>query len=439
MSSQTANKKRSLDSATKWEIFFSLLLAFGLLTFGIFCLFLPAASFRILLHFIVFALIIYGFFLLFLYFFRGRSSHSELFFSALALCFAWVLNHNEALPEWIIRTSFGWYCVGIGLVMAIQIVIHRQNRVKTKWFSFLTCGGYLMLGTVLLWTPLVDTQNLIRLFGVYFALLAERMAFSTLEKYSSTYHWKRGIYISLPTIFAAFLPDVGLRNINKSLRQGKEYPLETIKKESPAKLRVTVHIGPDGFQKVGHFTFSWKGMVYSYGNYDSKSLHLFGTLGDGVYFTVPAELYRPNLMKYEKNTLFEYTIQTTPEQDARIEEQLFQLRQRSIRWYCDLEKQGSQPTLGDLEKDYPSRLHFRTGAKFYKLKSGAFKTYWAAGDNCVLFSDMILGSVGADVLSLRGIITPGAYYDYLETEYDKANSPIIERHVYTSAANQEGI
>lgn len=439
MSSLTANKKRPLDPATKLEVFFSLLLSLALLIFGICCLFLPAASLRILLRFVVVALTIYGLFLLFLYFFRGRSSNSELFFGTLALIFAWLLNHNEALPEWIIRTSFGWYCIGIGIVMAIQIIIHRQNRVKVKLFNFLLCGCYLILGIVLLWTPLVDTQNLIRFFGVYFILLAERMSFSTLEKYSSTYHWKRRIYVSLPTLFAAFLPDVMVRKLNNRIRTGQEYPLETIKRESPANLRVMVHIGPEGFQKIGHFTFSWKGMVYSYGNYDSKSLHLFGTLGDGVYFTVPAELYRPNLMKYENNTLFEYTIQTTPEQDARIEEQLLQLHNRSVRWYCDLEKQGSQPNLGDLEKDYPSRLHFRTGAKFYKLKSGAFKTYWAAGDNCVLFSDMILGSVGADVLSLRGIITPGAYYDYLETEYDKANSPIIERHVYIKAANQDGI
>ncbi len=442
MLSQTvANKRRwrTLDKSTKIELITSLLLAFLLLGFGIFCFLMPAASFHLVLRFVVLALSVYGLFLLFLYFFRGCSSWSELLVALLVLGFAWLLNYNNALPEWIVRTSFGWYCIGIGLVMAIQLWIHRRNQVKIGWGSFLLMGIYAGLGIILLWTTIVDTQNLMRLFGAYFILLAGRMVFSTFQKYSSTYRWRRGVYISLPTLLAAFLPDVVWRNLNNRIRTGKEYQLETVKRNTPAKLRVMVHIGPEGFQKIGHFTFSWKGMVYSYGNYDTKSGHLFGTLGDGVYFTVPADVYRPNLMKYEHNTLFEYTIQTTPEQDARIEEQLRELRHRSIRWYCELEKKAISHELGDLEKDYPSRLHYRTGAKFYKLKNGAFKTYWAAGDNCVLFSDMILGSVGADVLSLRGIITPGTYFDYLESEYSKANSPIVERRVYSWAASQDGI
>ncbi|MDE5757090.1 MAG: hypothetical protein K2H85_00615 [Allobaculum sp.] len=441
MSSQTIAKRRfrTLDHATKIEMVTGLLVALLLLAFGIFCSFMPAISFHFMLRLVVVALTGYGGFLLFLFFFRGRSSRSDLLFSALVLGFAWLLNYNESLPEWIVRTSFGWYCLGIGLVMAIQLWIHHYNHVKGSFVTFLLALSYALLGIVLLWTKIVDTQNLMRLFGVYFILLAIRMVFSTLQKYSDSYHWRRGIYVSLPTLLAAFLPEVVCRNLNNQIRTGKEYSLETIKRETPAKLRVMVHIGPEGFQKIGHFTFSWKGMVYSYGNYDTKSVHLFGTMGDGVYFTVPAELYRPNLMKYEHNTLFEYTIQTTPEQDARIEEQLTELHHRSVRWYSEWEKKGVHHELGELEKDYPSRLHYRTGAKFYKLKSGAFKTYWAAGDNCVLFSDMILGSVGADVLSLRGIITPGTYFDYLESEYDKSNSPIIERRIYSQAASQDGI
>ncbi len=441
MLNQTTAKRsfHRLDRATKVELGTSLFLAFLLFVFGVFCFFMPAVSFHFMLRLVVVALIVYGGFLLFLFFFRGRSSRSDLLFAALVLGFAWLLNYNEDLPEWIVRTSFGWYCLGIGVVMAIQIWIHYHNQVKVSLGNFILAGSYTLLGIILLWTKMVDTQNLMRLFGVYFILLAVRMTLSTLQKHSTSYHWRRGIYISLPTLMAAFLPEVVCRNLNNQIRTGKEYPLETIKRDTPAKLRVMVHIGPEGFQKIGHFTFSWKGLVYSYGNYDSESLHLFGTLGDGVYFTVPAELYRPNLMKYENNTLFEYTIQTTPEQEARIEEQLTELHHRSIRWYSALEKLGITQELGELEKDYPSRLHYRTGAKFYKLKSGAFKTYWAAGDNCVLFSDMILGSVGADVLSLRGIITPGTYFDYLESEYGKANSPIIERRIYSQAASQDGI
>lgn len=108
-----------------------------------------------------------------------------------------------------------------------------------------------------------------------------------------------------------------------------------------------------------------------------------------------------------------------------MDRELDELVNNSYRWYCQLERSKNPSVLDKLESDYPSRLHYRTGAKFYKIKKGKFKTYWAMGENCVLFSDQILGSVGADVLSIRGIITPGTYFDYLQKEYLKENSPVV--------------
>ena len=81
-------------------------------------------------------------------------------------------------------------------------------------------------------------------------------------------------------------------------------------------------------------------------------------------------------------------------------------------------------------EDYPCRLHYRTGAKFYKIKQGKFKTYWVCGDNCASFIDWILGQLGSDVLSIRGIITPGSYFEFLETEYMKKSSPVVYRKVH---------
>ncbi|UNT92351.1 hypothetical protein [Allobaculum sp. Allo2] len=199
-----------------------------------------------------------------------------------------------------------------------------------------------------------------------------------------------------------------------------------------------VHIGPEGLQKVGHFSFSWKGIVYSYGNYDKESERFFSMLGDGVYFTVPFELYLPNIITHENNTIFEYSIETTPEEDELIERELEDLKKRSYRWYSPIERRGSRQLEG-LEDNYPSRLHFHTGAKFFKIKNGCFKTYWVAGENCVQFADVILGRIGSDVLSMRGIVTPGTYYDYLESEYSKEHSPIVERKVYSPKVGEPGI
>ena len=61
---------------------------------------------------------------------------------------------------------------------------------------------------------------------------------------------------------------------------------------------------------------------------------------------------------------------------------------------------------------------------------GRFKTYFALGSNCVLLADSIIGRLGTDVLSMRGLITPGTYLDYLDKEYHKKGSMVITRQFY---------
>ena len=50
--------------------------------------------------------------------------------------------------------------------------------------------------------------------------------------------------------------------------------------------------------------------------------------------------------------------------------------------------------------------------------------------NCVVLADRVIGSAGTDIINLNGIITPGAYYDYLNRELQFENSQVISRTVY---------
>lgn len=113
-----------------------------------------------------------------------------------------------------------------------------------------------------------------------------------------------------------------------------------------------------------------------------------------------------------------------------IEKEIEKIRQNGYRWYTKIEKEDGYDRFSEYEMDYPSRLHYRTGAKLYKVKSGKFHIYWALGDNCASFTDLVLGTLGADVLSIRGIISPGTYLDWLQKEYLKKNSPIVFRRIY---------
>lgn len=416
-----------------------LALAVFLLICGILSLNAPAFLYELILNLVIFYLFLYGIFHFIRYFTSGRTRHRDLMSSTACLIFGVVLLFYQTLPEWMIRVAFGFYCFACSLIIAIQVGINLHNRIKTHIQSYCFMAAYLVIAFLVLFTPRVSTLLLLRAFGVYFILLGIRYLIDCLDTGSSRYKWKRGLHISMPTVLAAVMPDYTLSRINEAFNHGREYlPAEAWKKEEPVILRAMVHIGPEGFQKVGHFTFSWKGVVYSYGNYDTESGRFFGMLGDGVFFKVPFENYIPNIVKYERNTIFEYGIRVTKEQEQAIEEKLKKLEENSYRWYCQLERTVSH-SLGQLESDYPSRLHYRTGAKFYKIKSGSYKTYWAGGDNCVLFGDEFLGIVGADVLSIRGIITPGAYFDYLQSEYVKEGSPIVECKIHPYREVEGGI
>ena len=132
----------------------------------------------------------------------------------------------------------------------------------------------------------------------------------------------------------------------------------------------------------------------------------------------------------ERKKIVHYCIHLLTKQ-LPTEKEIEKIRLNGYRWYTKIEKEDGYDHFSQYEMDYPSRLHYRTGAKLYKVKSGKFHIYWALGDNCASFTDLVLGTLGADVLSIRGIISPGTYLDWLQKEYLKKNSPIVSRCIYT--------
>ena len=48
-----------------------------------------------------------------------------------------------------------------------------------------------------------------------------------------------------------------------------------------------------------------------------------------------------------------------------------------------------------------------------------------------MIAEYILGSLGKNVVAINGIISPGSYYEYLNTEFKKRNTNVISRKIYT--------
>lgn len=364
--------------------------------------------------------------------FVKNKMNKDFFFSILSFVFMFFLMNFRYLPQWILRVNFGGYCILCGFACFVQFVINQINHIKRNFFNFVFSFIYIFFGFYLLLNPDFHTDLLMRAFGIYFMILGMRYFGDGYEGINplTKYKWKRKVRITLPAFLCAFVPDAALTSVNRYLENGKPEDLNTYKKDEVVRLKVIVHVGPKGFQKVGHICFAYDDIVYSYGNYDSDSFHLNQTIGDGIFFTVPLEKYIPNMISAENNSIFEYGVYTTSKQNALIEKEIEKIRQNGYRWYTKIEKEDGYDRFSEYEMDYPSRLHYRTGAKLYKVKSGKFHIYWALGDNCASFTDLVLGTLGADVLSIRGIISPGTYLDWLQKEYLKKNSPVVFRCIY---------
>ncbi len=412
------------------EILSNILLGSLAVIFGFVMLLAPDGVYLILVNLLLVVLGISSLWMIVRFF--KRRNILDVVSSLFSFVIFVILSNHQSIPLHILQIIFGVYCLLNGAALFIQMVINALNNSKGKFFLFLFSLFYWILGIYLIRVD-KDLKILIRAFGFYLMILGARYVndgFACVNPLTK-YEWKRKVRITFPAFLCAFFPDWALTAINHYLEAEEPFELEQKERNAKHDLSVFVHVGPVGFQKVGHICFAYKGIAYSYGNYDSDSFRLNQTLGDGVFFKVPVEYYIPNAMEAEKNTIFEYGIALNEEQREVLEAQVQEFENNSYRWYSKIEREDGYNRFDTYKEDYPSRLHYKTGAKLYKFKQGKFKTYWALGDNCALFTDRILSCLGADILSIRGIISPGTYLEWLQNEYLKKNSPIITRTLYT--------
>jgi uncharacterized membrane protein HdeD (DUF308 family) len=423
----------------KREEWTRVLISLILCTSGVVILAIPEVLFTVVLEVLILYLFLNAVYLIFQAF--KHHKRSDLVYGVLSMFFSILLSRYPIMPEWIIRVIFGIYCLCSATANFIQGFLDYLNGVKGKKRMFVFGTAYFIIGMCLLFIQDFPSELLFNYFGVYFILLGIRYLLDAIDGLApeGKYKWHRRIRITLPPLVSAFLPDWVLNQFNHYLQKEDLQPAlyKEQKSEENPDLKIMVFSGPVGLQKVGHCCFAYKGIVYSYGNYDAGKSGLEKVIGDGCYFNVPIDVYQQSMLEMENNSIFEYGIHTSEAQNKAIEEQLEALRLKSFRWYCQIEKEDGYAHHEKYAQDYPCRLHYRTGAKFYKIKSGKFRYYWFLGDNCASFMDEILGTLGADILSMRGFITPGTYYDFLENEYAKKNSPVIYKSVHPWIAKNE--
>ena len=243
-------------------------------------------------------------------------------------------------------------------------------------------------------------------------------------------HFRQG----LPLVLAAIIPRVTLQKINDALELNEGETASEIydrsKEDSEPNLEMFIHVTKDGFGAMGHVDICYKGRIISYGNYDTNSERLFGTMGDGVLFSADREKYIEFCKRENHKTLLGYGLALSDEQLAAIDQEIAKLMSLTVPWDPPQTVKPAHPGIDKVEPMYAYKLKQEADAELYKFVSSKFKTYFVMSTNCVLLADTIVGTAGTDILSARGFISPGTYQDYLDKEFERPHSLVVTKRVY---------
>lgn len=359
----------------------------------------------------------------------------ELFIrTILTVLFAVIMNIFPNIPLSIVPILFAIYLLFNSAVKGISAYYLWKNAQK-KWKELFLFLFFLVAGVTFLFAPIGHLPTFLSIMGIYCILIGLGKWKDLLLEYIPIHFSKRTFRISLPTFLDAFIPRQMLTKINRYFNNNKEEPkISQIQKENVTPdLEIFIHVAPQGFNQLGHMDIYFGGKVISYGNYDPASSQLLDSIGDGVLFETDKERYIPFCIKQSNKTLIGFGLKLTDAQKKKVQEEIDKIKKNAYIWNPPV----IQDSMKKEKKSYIELLYLETNATLYKFKTGEFKTYFVLGRNCTLFADRIVGKSGTDILKIAGIITPGAYLDYLEDEFAKRNSKVICRTIYNEATKEE--
>ncbi len=361
--------------------------------------------------------------------FRIISSFAPFLFTIIIL-----LNSTRILS--LYTFLLGSYLLLLALINAIDFIILRNNKSSDRYRVLTRVIIMLSFGIPLLLTPRSELYSAIMLTG-FFLLILGMSTFNDfiIEALSlqRSDRIKNKVRINVPVIFTALLPKQSITYINNLLKQsGNDVEEESYKGEEEADLELLIHVTEEGFGTMGHVDFYFEGRVYCYGNYDHLSLKLFGAVGDGVFFIVDdVEQYIAFCAQSTKDSIFRYGLKLSDKQKEQVRNSIDELYTHMYKWKPQYQLYEENKTKFKQEpNDYASTLYKETKALFYKFSHTNFKTYFVLTTNCVKLADHIVRACGIAASTPNGIITPGAYYAYFDTQYRLDHSIVVSKKSY---------
>lgn len=303
----------------------------------------------------------------------------------------------------------------LGYVVQLS-VMGEKGRLK---FALLA-GVSLLTGAALLWSASAGVA-LRWLAGVYLIVYALWQLFDMvgvlINRNVENSRFLSRLRIHPPVAVTAMLPSVLLRQLSAAyagLEEDAVVPKPAPPAQSwPETLEVVFHLGKDVAFGFGHVVVSLRGRTYSYGCYDESSNRLFGALSDGVILVCDTEGYIPFCQQAEKKLLIGFRLGVDSETASLMESGI---RERLLT--------ACEPWTP------PERPEYAFGGQFYKVRQGVFRLYNVFRTNCAAMAQIIASGTGLNLLPPNGFVTPGSYFDYLQTELRDPESNVLEMRVY---------
>ena len=329
---------------------------------------------------------------------------------------------------------FALYTLLISIVNIISYVIYVENNIKGKLNVFINAITSLIFTVILLINPTLNIKYVLIILSIYLMLYGLKniinFIFQILPK-KITNKIKARIDFPIPLLIAMFIPKALLKEINEILKVDKEKKFDYKKNDLKPKLFVIIHLAKSGSASFGHIEVSYNGKIYSYGNYNKHSRHLFDAIGDGIILVADKEKYIDYCIHNKKRYLIEFGIVLTEKEEHQIEKRINKLITENIEpFYSDLELYEKGKIMYDDFNDMSSEIYKYANGKYYRITKGKNKIFFVLKNNCAQVAEQILKGNGKRIIKLNGIISPGTYYDYLNQAFLMKNSNVVTKKVY---------
>lgn len=353
----------------------------------------------------------------------------------LILSFPNVILHSLAI-------CFGIYLLFHTIIDGIQYFIYRKNKIKGRLKIILNIVFQLFFFIPLLFHLNQNIQVISMILGIYFIIYGITKITDFLTIFipkRTTDYIKQQIQIPLPVIFNAFIPRRLITLINEMLEVNQDSSDFNSKKYSiTPDIYVLIHLAKSGTASMGHVEIAFHDHVYSYGNYDMHSRNFFDMIGDGVVVVADKKKYINYMVEKKERYIIEFGLSLTSKEKKIVTKQLDDLiNQNTTFYYPDYALYEKKLLPEGNYQDMSSEIYKYADGTFYKIIKGKYKKFFVLKTNCAMVAQFVLSSIGKQILCINGIITPGAYYDYLNARFKLKNTNVISRKVYTKENKQK--